>query len=415
VGGEDLAARLRASLAKQEEQIRSSLILNPVENVPPSEDIAAAASLVHGLYNSDKSRTRDQRLSAPIQFAGRQQLERDSRDIYNAWAEALGAADVTLRVLSGLHAHIVLFMAMARPGQSVLLMPVEAGGHLAGRAIQERLGLEVIEMAVDLEGMCIDMPTTLERCEARQPDFVFVDRSEGLVFEDFSPLADVARERSVFDASQYLTNILAGDHPNPFDWGYDLLVASVHKNFPGPQKALIATGRDDELWRAILGGVSTYVSNLHVASTYAAGLTLARTDWLAVYSRQMLDVAIALEAALVDLGVPVVRRPPGLPPTHHLWIREQDRERAFTSYENLEACRILTNYRILPYGLGHGLRLGVNSAVNLGLEEADAPELAELIADVRRLGATPALERKARAFNREIWQRSSFSRPALQA
>lgn len=409
MANQDLVARLRASLARQEEQLRSSLILNPVENVPPAEDIAVTSSLLHGLYNSDKDRSRDQRLSTPIQFAGRRQLEQDSREIYSAWAKALGAADVTLRVLSGLHAHIVLFMAMARPGQSVLLMPIEAGGHLSGRAIQERLGLEVIDMVVDTEGMCVDMPATLERCEARQPDFVFIDRSEGLVFEDFSPLADVARERSAFDGSQYLTNILAGDHPNPFGWGYDLFVASVHKNFPGPQKALIASSRDDEPWRAVLGGISTYVSNLHVAATYAAGLTLGRTEWLAAYSRRMLGVAVALEEALGERGVPVVRRRSDLPPTHHIWIREDDRERAFTTYERLEACRIMTNYRQLPYSLGHGLRLGVSAAVGLGLEEADVPELAELITMVRRDGATPALERKARSFNRDIWQRARSS------
>lgn len=400
-----LATRLRASLARQEEQLRSSLPLNPAENVPPAEDIAVVSSLLHGLYNSDKERTREQRLSASIQFAGRQDLERDSRAIYAAWAQALGAADVTLRALSGLHAHIVLFMAMARPGQSVLLLPIEAGGHLAGRAIQERLGLEVIEMIVDAEHMCVDMDMTLERCEGSRPDFVFVDRSEGLVFEDFSPLAGVARQRSIFDGSQYLTNILAKDHPNPFGWGYDLLVASVHKNFPGPQKALIATRHDDEPWRAILGGVSTYVSNLHVAASYAAGLTLARTGWLAAYSRRMLDVAVALEEALHEHGVPVVRRPTGLPTTHHVWIRERDSETAFTAYESLEACRLMTNYRTLPYGLGHGLRLGVNAAVRLGLCEDDVPQLAELIAEIRRHGPTPALERRARAFNRMIWDR----------
>ena len=46
---------------------------------------------------------------------------------------------------------------------------------------------------------------------------------------------------SVFDASQYLVNVIVGDHPNPFDYGFDLVVSSVHKNFPGPQKALLAT------------------------------------------------------------------------------------------------------------------------------------------------------------------------------
>jgi glycine hydroxymethyltransferase len=401
----DLAVRLRASLARQEELLRSSLVLNPVENFPFAEDLAVVSGPLHGLYNSDKSRSRDQRMEAPIQFAGRQSLEQDSRTIYSTWAKALGAADVTLRVLSGLHAHIVLFMAMARPGQTVLLVPIEAGGHLAGKAILERLGLNVIEMAVDEAEMCVDMTATLDRCEGNAPDFVFADRSEGLVFEDFSPLVGVADRLAIFDASQFLSNVLSGDHPNPFQWGFDLMVASVHKNFPGPQKALIAARSHDEAWREILGQISTYVSNMHSASIYTAGLALSRTNWLADYSRRMLGIAVRLEAELFEQGVPVVRRRQDLPPTHHVWIRENDRERAFTTYENLEQCLIMTNFRRLPYSLGHGIRLGASAAARLGMTEDDVPELAELIAQIRRSGPTTALKQRAQSFNEAIWAR----------
>ncbi|MEJ1231388.1 MAG: hypothetical protein WDM88_13250 [Galbitalea sp.] len=186
-------------------------------------------------------------------------------------------------MLSGLHAHIVLFMSMATPGQTVLLLPVEAGGHVSGRAILERLGLTVVEMAVNVTDMSVDIERTLEISADVRPDYVLVDRSEGLVFEDFSRLGAIPGAVSIFDASQYLTNIIAGDHPNPLDAGFDLIVASVHKNFPGPQKAILATRQKDETWKRILAGVSTFVSSMHIASTYAAGLTLARTEWLSEY------------------------------------------------------------------------------------------------------------------------------------
>ncbi|HEX8102592.1 MAG TPA: hypothetical protein VF533_08275 [Solirubrobacteraceae bacterium] len=404
---DDLAARLRASIHQEERHLRSSLILNPVENVPFEEDIAVAAGPLHGLYNSDKVRDREQRVGTPLQFAGRQQIESDSRMIYAAWAHALGAEDATLRLLSGLHAHIILFMAMAQPGQTVLLLPVEAGGHLSGRAIVERLGLRVIEMVVDEPRMCVDMGATLRLCELETPDFVFVDRSEGLGFEDFSPLAGVATSLAVFDASQYLTNIICRDHPNPFEWGFDLMVSTIHKNFPGPQKALLAARQNDEAWRAILGGVSTYVSNMHAASIYSAGMTLSRRDWLARYSRRMLDVAVALERRLAEHGVPVVRRRADQPPTHHVWIGEADRERAFLTYERLERCAIHTNYRKLPYGLGYGLRLGVSAAVRLGLTVDDVPVLARLIATIRDADPDLALVRRARDFNEMVWSRAS--------
>jgi glycine hydroxymethyltransferase len=407
---DDLAAQLRASVVDQERRLKSSLVLNPVENIPFEDDLAVVAGPLHGLYNSDKVRTREQHAQTPIQFGGRQTLASDARQIYTMWAQALGAADATLRLLSGLHAHIVLFMAMSRPGQSVLLLPVEGGGHLSARAILERLGLVITEMVVDDRQMCVDIDRTLDRCATAGPDFIFVDRSEGLVFEDFTWLAAIDSCRTVFDSSQYLTNIICGDHPNPFESGFDLMVASVHKNFPGPQKALLATRSDDDVWKEILRGVSTYVSNMHSASIYAAGLTLARTEWLAAYSRAMLTVAVRLEDALLARGVPVVLRRRDMPATHHVWIRELNRELAFTTYERLERCRIMTNFRRLPYSLGHGLRLGVSAAVRLGLCEADVPALADLIAEIRARGATPELRRRARTFSETLWARSPEQR-----
>lgn len=402
---EKLAGRLRSSLARQEELIRSSLVLNPVENFPFPDDLRVAAGPLHGLYNTDKARSREQRLETVMQFAGRKAMERDARDIYDAWAEALGAADVTLRILSGLHAHTTLFMAMAQRGQTVLLLPAEAGGHVSGRAILERLGLEIVEMVVDEEGMCVDQEATLELCLDRRPDFVFADRSEGLVFEDFSSLAGVDGAVTIFDSSQYLSNVLAGDHPNPFIWGFDLMVASVHKNFPGPQKALLATREDNDHWRQILGGISTYVSNMHMTSTYVAGLTLARRNWLIDYSKRMLGTAVLLEDELLSRGVPVVERRRDLPPTHHLWIREKSREKAFETYERLEQCLIATNFRLLPYSLGFGIRIGLSAVARLGLSEADVPRLAELIAEVRLHGPTPALKDSCRTFAKDIWSR----------
>jgi len=260
-------------------------------------------------------------------------------------------------------------------------------------------------MAVDDEGMCVDMATTLELCADEQPDYIFVDRSEGLVFEDFSSFAEVDGPLTIFDSSQYLTNVICGDHPNPFRWGFDLMVASVHKNFPGPQKALLATREDNEVWHRIVKGVSAYVSNMHSASTYVAGLTLSRKDWLEGYSQRMLGTSVRLEDELYLRGVPVVTRRRDRPPTHHVWIREGDRDQAFTTYERLEECLIMTNFRTLPYSLGPGIRIGMNSAARLGLAEEDVPRLAGIIADIREQGATGALREEARTFNEAIWSR----------
>jgi glycine hydroxymethyltransferase len=403
---EDLAPVLRASLAHQEELRRFTLVLNPVENFPFPSDLAVTAGNLHGLYNTDKLRSRDEQLATDMQFAGRKAIALDSRRAYSAWATALGAADATLRLLSGLQAHAVLFMSIARPGQRVLQLPIRAGGHVVGSKILERLGLEVVQMVSNDAEMCVDMERTLAQCATHPPDYIFVDRSEGLVVEDFSALTTLDA-LSIFDASQYLSNIIAGDHPNPFTAGFDLLVSSVHKNFPGPQKALLATREVSDRWRALLSGVSTYVSNMHVASTYAATLTLGRSDWLMTYSKRMLSCAVLLEEKLIECGVPAVRRQADAVPTHHVWIREGSRQAAFDTFEALERCGIFTNYRKLPYSLGFGVRLGLSAAARIGLLETDVPRLAELIAAIRRFGPTDALQRDARAFNHGVWEQGT--------
>ena len=143
---------------------------------------------------------------------------------------------------------------------------------------------------------------------------------------------------------------------------------------------------------------------MHIASTYAATLSLSRSDWLATYSERMLACAVLLEEELFENGVSVVRRPNGRPPTQHVWVNEVSRARAFETYEALERCRIFTNYRRLPYSLGVGLRLGLSAAVRIGLQEADIPRLANLIADIRRR-ARHVLRTEARNFNEMVWGR----------
>jgi len=284
------------------------LVLNPVENFPFSKDLQPASGPIHGLYNTDKCRTDEQKLQTNHQFAGRGRLAYDSRRIYTAWAHALGAEDVTMRLLSGLHAHIVIFMGITRPGDRVLLLPVQAGGHMSTKSILERLGIDVIEMAVDTKERTINIDKTLSLLQGCPPNFVFVDRSEGLIYEDFSELVAACKAPAIFDASQYLSNIVAGDYVNPFDMGFDYIISTVHKNFPGPQKAFVATRRSDETWKKMLSGISTFVSNMHSFSTYAAGLTLARSDWITEYSSRMIANTIQLDDALRERGLPTVPR-----------------------------------------------------------------------------------------------------------
>lgn len=93
----------------------------------------------------------------------------------------------------------------------------------------------------------------------------------------------------------------------------------------------------------------------------------------------MLSTTRLLEEIFVQNGLPVVKRNFNNTWTQHLWLRPESKEKTYQFFRLLEELHILTNYRLLPYGLGYGLRLGTAAAVRQGLEEKSVPALAEVI------------------------------------
>ncbi|MCH5162636.1 MAG: GNAT family N-acetyltransferase [Clostridiales bacterium] len=375
---------IRNSLMQQEVHFNDSLILNPVENIPFDDTLYPATSFLHGLYNTDTFRTSSQKYNTKIQFSGRDTINKDVNMIYDAWALLLKAKGVTMRLLSGLHAHIILFMSIAKIGDRVLLLPEEAGGHYSTLKILERLGLEVKCLPIDIPNRRINKITSLKLIEEFKPKFIFIDRSEGLIFEDFSWIKENTDDiYKIFDASQYLTNIIAGDYVNPFDMGFDLILSTTHKNLPGPQMALIATKETNDNWFMLKSHISTFVSNMHVFNIYTAGLMLNHYDDLIQHSQLMLQNTFKLETALLQRNVPVVQRSMQFsePMTHHIWINTPSQDKSFSCFLNLEKLNINVNYRLLPYNLGYGLRLGLSGATRMGLHnDEDIVDIADIIA-----------------------------------
>lgn len=404
---EDEITKLIESLKAQEANFESSLILNPVENVPNPLILTPSASFLHGLYSTDSHRENSQKIETKIQFSGRNKITDDTTLIYSLWAKILGGEALSMRLLSGLHAHIVLFMSITEIGQRVLALPEKAGGHTSSYAILKRLGLNVYDIPYDNSIMRVDRKKCEKIIEEFRPDVIFVDRSEGLIYEDFTWLGQYKSNYpiyKIFDASQYLTNILCGDYNSPFNMGFDLILSTLHKNLPGPQRALVCAKQDDETWRLLRSGISTYVSNMHVFSIYSAGLLLNDFDQLAVLSKEMLVNTAELDKELAKLNVPIVDRKTSKssPLTHHCWIGPLAKETAFDLYLTLESIGLMTNYRLLPYDIGYGLRLGLSGATQSGLRKGHIPELAAVISEAYHLGYTEKIALRSRELIKKI-------------
>ena len=118
------------------------------------------------------------------------------------------------------------------------------------------------------------------------------------------------------------------------------------------------------------------MSNIHADKILQAGVII-NNPMLETYSNEILSNALFLEQMLIEHKIPVVTRNHSLVATHHLWLQFSNKEDAYTAYRRLEKNKILTNYRLLPYNLGYGLRLGTSCATIQGLTVDNIPQFVE--------------------------------------
>lgn len=227
---------LLQSLEEQRAALAASIVLTPVDSLPLALADRQHTGFLHGLYLTEKLRDEAAKKDAVIQFGGRDRAVRDLSAIQDLLASRLGAAAGSLRLLAGLQAQTATFMGVASIGDSVMLLSETGGGHFCTAPILSRLGLRTIDLPLDTERLCVDRAATLALAKQQRPDFVLVDRSEGLRYEDFRWLGDIEGSVKIFDASQYVTQILSGEFENPLEWGFGLDAVQHAQELPGPSE-----------------------------------------------------------------------------------------------------------------------------------------------------------------------------------
>jgi len=374
----------RQRIEKLREIHQDSLILNPTENIPfnSKENL----DFLEGMYIPEETRNENSK----VIFAGRDSLSA----LYGDWCKYLNAEAVTFKPHSGLDAHISVFMSLGHIGEKVLVLPEVAGGHFSTYQILSRLGFDVRSFISNMQQYKVDISRSMALIEKWKPDYIFVDRSEGLYYEDFSWLSNVPCIK-VFDASQYLSNIMAKDYINPFNMGFDIILTSLHKNYPGPQKAAVFFRQKNDLWERVMKGLNTYISNTHPKDICSLLFNLPSESALKSYSNKMLSTARLLEEAFIQYRLPVVKRNFNNIWTQHLWLLPESKEKTYHFFRLLEQLHILTNYRLLPYGLGYGIRLGTAAAVRQGLADNSVSMLADIIAKAYYTGVVDDALQKA--------------------
>jgi glycine hydroxymethyltransferase len=312
-------------------------------------------------------------------------------------AEIFSAKYAEIRVGSGALANLYGFMALAKPGDSIIAPPGSIGGHVTHHAAgcAGLYGLTTHNAPIDTDGYTLDLAALRDLAHAVRPKIITVGGSLNLFphpVAEVRKIADQVGAKVLFDAAHQCGIIAGRVWANPLAEGAHLLTMSTYKSLGGPAGGLIVTNDAEIAQRLDAIAFPGLTANFDAAKSAALALTLL--DWRdhgQAYAKAMVDLARALAQELLNLGLPVFAADRGATTSHQFAIEAK----AFGGGQ--AASKTLRKAGFLACGIGlpmpevagdlNGLRIGTPELVRRGVTPADAPALAALIAEGLRSNA----------------------------
>ncbi|MFN3953538.1 MAG: serine hydroxymethyltransferase [Pararhodobacter sp.] len=399
-GAPAMARRIEALMERNgETHDRRAFNLNPAANVMNPR---AEAALARGLgsrpslgWPGDKYET------------GLHAIEEIEVIAAELAAQVFNASHAELRVPSGAMANLFGFMALTRPGDTIIAPPTSIGGHVthheAGCA--GLYGLQCHAAPVDADGFTLDLDALEALARRLKPRLITLGGSLNLFahpVREVRAIADAVGAYLLFDAAHQCGLIAGGAWPNPLDEGAHLMTMSTYKSLGGPAGGLIVTN-DAGIARR-LDAVAFPGMTANFDAGRVAALALGLLDWRdfgPAYAQAMIDTAQALAVALQSRGAPVFATARGITGSHQFALDARQHGGGAAMARHLEAAGFLTSGIGLPLtameGAMNGLRLGTPEITRRGVTPADAPELADLMARALQSPNPGALAAETRA------------------
>ena len=270
-------------------------------------------------------------------------------------AAAFRARFVELRLPTGCMANLCVFMAVAKPGDSIIAPSPSIGGHashhLNGAA--GLYGLQVTLSPVDPANYTVDLDKLSEVARSIRPRLITIGGSLNLHPHPVAAIRSIANEVGalvLYDAAHVAGLIAGGMWQHPLEEGAHLMSMSTYKSLAGPPGGIVATNDPvlaERIERVVYPGLT---ANFDVARL--AALAVALADIRAhggVYAQAMAAAAHALALALSTRGISVFGdREGGFTESHQFAIEAPRYGGGHTASQRLRKANLLTSGIGLP-------------------------------------------------------------------
>lgn len=300
-----------------------------------------------------------------------------------------GADAANVQPNSGSQANQAVFMALAKPGDTIMGMSLAEGGHLTHGSPVNMSGkwFDVVSYGLN-EREEIDYDAMERLAHERRPRIIIAGASAYALRIDFERFARVAKDVGAYflvDMAHYAGLIAGGAYPNPVPHA-DVVTSTTHKSLRGPRGGIILMKAEHE--KAINSAIFPGLQGgplMHVIAAKAIAFKEALEPGFADYQRQVVKNAQALAEALIARGLRIVS---GRTESHVMLVDLRAKNITGKAAEAaLGQAHITCNKNAIPKDpekpfVTSGIRLGTPAMTTRGFGEAEARQVGSLIADV---------------------------------
>ena len=303
--------------------------------------------------------------------------------------EVFGCDYANVQPHSGAQANMAVFFAMLQPGDKVLGMNLDHGGHLSHGSPVNMSGkyFDVVFYGVNEQGV-IDYDNVRQIALKEQPKLIIAGASayaRTIDFKKFREIADEVGAYLMVDIAHIAGLVAAGLHPSPIPYA-DVVTTTTHKTLRGPRGGMILCNQEAadkfNFNKAIFPGIQGGPL-MHVIAGKAVALQEALQPEFKEYQEQVVKNAKALCEGLMKRGVKIVS---GGTDNHLMLVDLSGTDLSGKELEKrLDRAHITCNKNTIPNDprspfVTSGVRLGSPAVTTRGLKETDMDVIAEAIA-----------------------------------
>src|SRR5881398_741939 len=295
----EIAAVLEAELRRQQ----NTLEMIASENFVPQAVLDATGSVLTNKYAEGYPGRR--------YYGGCEEVDVAEQLAIDRATELFGAEHVNVQPDAGAQANNAAYMAMLEPGDTIMGMALDHGGHLThGMKLNVSGKLyEVVAYHVRREGLRCDMEEVERLAHEHRPKVIVAGWSaypRQLDFAAFREIADAVDARLMVDMAHFAGLVAAGEHPSPVPHA-DVTTTTIHKTLCGPRSGMILCKEElaADINRSVFPGQQGGPL-MHIIAAKAVALKIAQSEPFKERQRQTIANAQAFGEELIAGGIEVL-------------------------------------------------------------------------------------------------------------